>query len=357
MFSSFINGFFCCVVTCRWLRQEPWNHNARYLLTLNLLQKAREERYPRDLCVVIKRLVRVALSNELYLDTSTPLQYQKFQLLLSVAEINFQEGNGTDSISHATEASNLVLPKGYLFFAHLLLCRVYAVKRDMGKFERTFRECLDLGTHFHISWIALKLMQSVYEVKIDSSAIALNFDGCLVRAENSHIMWIAVFNLIQGLIFLNNHDFVSAEECLAGACSLMGSESCFLLCRGISYFNRHIQTCLILFHHFPSRSLFIGVGVACMELAKQGHGPEFLSLAVSMLSKVQENAFLPLPIVPTLIAQAEGSRGSKLKWENNLRMEWFTWSPGNYCYEYFYRKVSSLFLMQFRQLVGKCLIV
>ena len=38
----------------KWLHREPWNHNARYWLILDFLQKAREERFPRHCCIVIE---------------------------------------------------------------------------------------------------------------------------------------------------------------------------------------------------------------------------------------------------------------------------------------------------------------
>lgn len=65
-----------------------------------------------------------------------------------------------------------------------------------------------------------------------------------------------------------------------------------------------------------------------MELAKAGYASEYLSVAIRSLVKAQENSFVPLPIVSILRAQAEGSLGSKEKWAESLRFEWFTWPPG-----------------------------
>ncbi|KAF8014969.1 hypothetical protein BT93_H0690 [Corymbia citriodora subsp. variegata] len=281
------------------LRQEPWNHSAQYLLILNLLQKAREERFPKHLSVILKRLICVALSNELYARTGTCYPYRKFQLLLSASELCFQEGSQVECITHATDASRLVLPNGYLFFAHLLLSRAYAVAGDLKSSHKEYERCLDLGTNFHIGWVCLKFMEAHYEMQIDKSKIDLRFYECLKERENSDVMWKAIFNLARGLISLQNHDFPSAEDFLEQACSSMDSESGTSLC----------------------------FGVACMELAKLGYGSRFLLLALRHLSKAQETALVPLPIVSTLRAQAEGSLGSKEKWENNLCLEWFTWPP------------------------------
>lgn len=65
-----------------------------------------------------------------------------------------------------------------------------------------------------------------------------------------------------------------------------------------------------------------------MELARQQPGPQFLSRAVSSLTKAQETTPVPLPIVSLLLAQAEASLGAKAKWERNLRVEWFSWPAG-----------------------------
>lgn len=65
-----------------------------------------------------------------------------------------------------------------------------------------------------------------------------------------------------------------------------------------------------------------------MELARQCHDSQFLLLAVRSLSKAQEKSPIQLPFVSLLVAQAQGSLCSKEKWETNLRLEWFAWSPG-----------------------------
>lgn len=68
-------------------------------------------------------------------------------------------------------------------------------------------------------------------------------------------------------------------------------------------------------------------GAICMELARQRLGPQFLQLAVRNLTRAQKASLNSLPIVSALLAQAEGSLGSKTKWEKNLRFEWFSWPP------------------------------
>lgn len=279
------------------LHQEPWNHNVRYLLILNFLQKAREERFPHHLCIVLERLISVALSSDLY--TKTDMSYQKFQLLLSASEIRLQSEDNIGCINHAKNASTLLLPDDYLFFSHLQLCRAYAAESDSLNIQKEYIRCLELKTDYHIGWICLKFIELRYNVQNDENILELSFKESSKERNYSWNMWMAVFNLVWGLISLWNEDFLSAEEFLTQACSLAGAESCLFLCHGAT----------------------------CMELARQLRDSKFLSLAVKSLAKAQEASVIPLPIVSALLAQAEGSLDSKEKWEKNLRLEWFSWPP------------------------------
>ncbi|KDP36716.1 hypothetical protein JCGZ_08007 [Jatropha curcas] len=283
----------------KYLRQEPWNHNARYLLILNILQKAREERFPQQLRHMLKQLISVQLSNELYSRGSLSYQYQKFQLLLCMSEICLQGGNLFDCIEHAKNAVSLSLPHHYLFFGHLLLCRAYAAEGNLVKLQEEYIRCLELRTDYHMGWICLKIMESQYDIQIDSNIFDLSFKKCPKEWKTSWNMWMAVFNLVFGLVSLWNKEFSSAEESLAEACSLAGADSCLFLCHG----------------------------AVCMELARQLCNSQYLALAIRSLNKAHANSIVPLPIVSLLLAQAEGSLGSKQKWEKNLRQEWYSWPP------------------------------
>ncbi|XP_021600891.2 tetratricopeptide repeat protein SKI3 isoform X4 [Manihot esculenta] len=283
----------------KYLRQEPWNHNARYLLILNILQKAREERFPRQLCVILKKLLSVALSNELYSRESFSYQYQKFQLLLCLSEISLQCGNQSDCIEHARRSVSLCIPNNYRFFGHLLLCRAYAVEENFVNLQEEYIRCLEIKTDYHIGLICLKIMESQYYIETDSNISELSFKDCLKEWKNSWNMWAAVFNLVLGLISIWNEDFLSAEAFLSQACLLAGTDSCLFLCHG----------------------------AICMELAKMSSSYQILSFAIRSLTKANTNSIIPLPIVSLLMAQAEGSLGSKQKWERNLRLEWYSWPP------------------------------
>lgn len=65
-----------------------------------------------------------------------------------------------------------------------------------------------------------------------------------------------------------------------------------------------------------------------MELVRQHNSGHFLSRAIKSLTKVHELSLIPLPYASILLAQAEGSLGSKERWDRILRLEWHNWSPG-----------------------------
>ncbi|WMV27891.1 hypothetical protein MTR67_021276 [Solanum verrucosum] len=281
------------------VHQEPWDHHSYYLLVLNYLQKAREKKFPRNLCVVLERLINVALRSELYAKDEISSQYQKFQLLLCAAEVSLHCGNNFKCIMHAKSALEMQLPDNYLFFAHLLLCRAYAVEDNYSGLHEEYIRCLELKTDNHIGWICLKFLESRYKLQSDSSSLALAFQECGKEIKTSWNMWIAMYNLVQGLTAVWNGEFIDAEESLAQACLLAGGESC----------------------------LFLSHGVICMEIARQQSDSDFLSLAIRSLKKAKDSSSTPLPFVSLLLAQAEASLGSESKWEKNLIEEWSSWPP------------------------------
>ncbi|KAL7128860.1 hypothetical protein ABFS83_13G022300 [Erythranthe nasuta] len=283
----------------KFLHQEPWNRNARYLLTLNCLQKAREERFPVHVCRVLERLTAVSLSNRCLSTEDTLSQYQNFQLLLCAAEVNLQQGNNNECSRLARSALGSSVHNSYLFFAHLLLCRAYAAEDDTVSLRKEYRRCLELGTDFHIGWICLKFIESRYGLQDDSSVLLSSFEDCSKDDQHSRHMWMALFNMVQGLVAIWFGDFVAAEELFAQACSLADGESCLLLCHG----------------------------AICMELARQKCESQYISHAIRSLKKAKNTSPNRLPIVSLLLAQAEASLGSKSKWEINIHDEWFSWPP------------------------------
>ncbi|KAM7253000.1 hypothetical protein ACFE04_025618 [Oxalis oulophora] len=229
-------------------------------------------------------------------------QYQKLQLLLCASEISLQSGNKIDSINHARNATALSLPDRYLFFGHLLLCRAYASLGSFENLQDEYIKCLELKTDYYIAWMCLKVIETQYEVQSDVNILELGLKECSRGGFKSGDIWMALFSFVLGLVSLRNRDFLSAEESFAQACTLADTESCFFLCHG----------------------------VACMMVGKECLEPDFISNAVRSLTRAQAISYEQqeyMPIVSILLAQAEGSLGSKERWEKNLRMEWSTWPP------------------------------
>ncbi|GAB2271736.1 hypothetical protein Dimus_006566 [Dionaea muscipula] len=284
----------------RWLHQEPWHHNAKYLLVLALLQQARDSRYPHHLLTLLKRLIDSALSSS---DRSSS-RYQKFQLLLAASEVSLCGGDVTSCVSYARDASGIQLPGYYLFFSHLQLCRAHAAEGNYMKLKEEYTRCLKLGTDYPVGWICLRFVESRYNVHVESMSSDLGFRDCVdyyySEEGGSRSMWMAVYHLFLGLISSWARDLLRAEEFVAEACSLAaGAESCFFLCHG----------------------------AICMELARNQR-PEYLSKAVGSLRKAQDvSSTANLPFVSLLLAQAEASVGFKQRWERNLRLEYFSWPP------------------------------
>ncbi|XP_027149171.1 tetratricopeptide repeat protein SKI3 isoform X2 [Coffea eugenioides] len=281
------------------LHREPWNDRARYLLILTYVQKARKEGYPQHLCTIIERLICVALSDEFCSRQESSYEYQRFQLLLCAAEVCLQFGNHIGCVRHAKSASELLLPDDSLFYAHILLCRAYAAQDNFVDMRKEYTRCLELKTDYPIGWVCLKIIDCQYKLQTDGTFLAVGFEECSRDVKKSWNMWMAVGDLVHGLVAIQTKDLLAAEKFLAQACSLAGDESCLFLCHG----------------------------TICMQLAKQQCDARFLSLAVRSLQKARETSVM-LPIVSLLLAQAEASLGSKMKWEKNLRDEWFSWPPG-----------------------------
>lgn len=126
-----------------------------------------------------------------------------------------------------------MLPDDYLFFAHLLLLRAYALECDTVNLQKEYIRCLELKTDHHIGWICLKFIEYRYELQSDLDILESSFKECSKERMNSWDMWRALFILVQGLISIWSQDIISAEQFFAQACSLAGAESSLLLCHGI----------------------------------------------------------------------------------------------------------------------------
>lgn len=195
------------------------------------------EKYPRHLCLAVGRLLASALSREIYSSGGENQQrqlHQRSQLLLCSSEICLQTGDRRGCIGRATEASRLPISRDGRFFAHLQLCRAYVILGDLQNARGEYVKCLQQETRHEIGWILLKHLESRHRLRSgeEDGGIDLNFAACLKGNEQSQQMWAAVFDLVRAQSFVWDEDFLLAEQTLARACSLMGAESCLLLCHG-----------------------------------------------------------------------------------------------------------------------------
>ncbi|KAJ3694701.1 hypothetical protein LUZ60_000078 [Juncus effusus] len=279
----------------RWMHQEPWNQNARYLLLLSLIQKAREENYPNNLCTTLKRLI-IRTINWYDSSESETFQYQKFILLLCASEINLQLNDQISAISSISDT--LEIPEKYTdsFFAHLQFCRIYGIQGKLTELETEYNKCLEKETNNEIGWILLKYIESKFNLG-NSDLIESKLRNCCEGKNKGLNVWVALFYLACAQSFIWDDDYVSAELALGQACEESGRDSC----------------------------LFLSHGAVCLELAKRQSDPDFISRALSSLRKAQQNSVLQLPFISFLLAKTEASLGSKSKWERNLRLEFSSW--------------------------------
>ncbi|KAJ1296360.1 hypothetical protein BS78_01G294600 [Paspalum vaginatum] len=284
----------------RWVHREPWNQDARYLLVLAIFQKAREEKYPKRISIILKRLVMQFLSNISNSHENKVMWYEVLLLLLLSSEISLQSLDYVNCIAQAEEALRIA-PSDHVgtFFAHLQLCRAYVVQGNLLESRNEYMKCLRNHTNTEIGWVMLKHLESACSLEGSSDEIDINLRECVKRNGSDPSKWASLFNQACAQCFIWDENFASAEKALAQACTEGDLDSCILFLNGAT----------------------------CMEIARRFAAPQFISRAASSLRKAQQKSHASLPLVSLLLAQAEGSLGSKTKWVKNLRLEWFSWPP------------------------------
>ncbi|CAL4923688.1 unnamed protein product [Urochloa decumbens] len=284
----------------RWVHREPWNQDARYLLVLAIFQKAREEKYPKHICLILKKLIMQVLSNTSNSHENKVVQYEVFLLLLLSSEICLQSLDYENCIAQAKEALRMTASSCVdTFFAHLQLCRAYAVQGDLLNSRNEYMNCLKNHSNTEMGWVMLKHLESACSLEVSSDELDINLRECIKRNGSDPSKWVSLFNLVCAQCFIGDENFASAEKALAQACAEGDPDSCILFLNGAT----------------------------CMEITRRFAAPQFISRASSSLKKAQQKSHASLPLVSLLLAQAEGSLGSKTKWEKNLRLEWFSWPP------------------------------
>lgn len=199
---------------------------------LNLLQTARQARYPQQLVNMLKRMTSEALASQLFLKNKFD-RYKRFQLLLCSSELSLLGGDKSGCVSFARDASNLLLSDSYAFFAHLQLCRAHAAEDNHTSLNEEFTQCLKLRTDYPVGWISLKIIESRHIPQNGSTSSDLGFRDSIKKIKESENLWLAIDSLFCGLISQQAQHLQRAEKLLAEACSSAATESCFFLCHGI----------------------------------------------------------------------------------------------------------------------------
>ena len=217
----------------RWVHCEPWNQDARYLLVLAIFQKAREEKYPKHICVILKKLIMQVLSNISNPHEKEAMQYEVFLLLLLSSEVCLQSLDYENCIAQAKEALRTT-PSSCVdtFFAHLQLCRAYAVQGDLSNSRNEYMKCLRNHTNTEIGWVMLKQLESACSLEGSSDEIDINLCVCVKRNGSDSSKWASLFNLACAQCFLWDGNFESAEKALAQACTQVDPDSCILFLNG-----------------------------------------------------------------------------------------------------------------------------
>ncbi|KAL6642741.1 hypothetical protein ACP70R_020922 [Stipagrostis hirtigluma subsp. patula] len=297
---QYLSGYDAIRHLQRWVHREPWNQDARYLLVLAIFQKAREEKYAKHICIILERLILQVLSNSSNSHENKVVQYEVFLLLLLSSEVKLQSFDYNNSIAQAKDALSITPSSNVdVFFAHLQLCRVYAMQGDLLNSRNEYMKCLRSHTATEIGWVMLKHLESACSLEGSSDEIYKILQECIERNASDQSKWASLFNLACAQCFIWDENFASAEQALARACAEGDPDSC----------------------------IFLLNGSICMEIARRFAAPQYISRAASSLRKAQQKSLASLPIVSLLLAQAEGSLGSRSKWEKNIRLEWFAWPP------------------------------
>ncbi|KAL5225280.1 hypothetical protein ABZP36_011919 [Zizania latifolia] len=283
----------------RWVHLEPWNQDARRLLVLAIFQKAREEKYPKHICSILKRLILQVLSSDNNSQENKVVQYGNYLILLLSSEVSLQSSDYDNCIAQATEALGVNSSSVDSFFAHLQLCRAYVMQGNHLNSKSEYMKCLQNHTDTEIGWVMLKQLASICSLEGTSDEIEIHLRECIERKGSNASKWASLFNLACAQCSVWHEDFASAEKAIAQACAEGDPDICIL------FFN----------------------GAISMDIAWRFAAPQFIPRSASSLRKAQQKSLASLPIVSLLLAQAEGSLGSRTKWEKNIRLEWFSWPP------------------------------
>ena len=173
------------------------------------------------------------LSNISNLHENKVVQYEVFLLLLLSSEICLQSLDYENCITQAKAALRMTASSCVdTFFAHLQLCRAYAVQGDLLNSRNEYMNCLKKHTNTEMGWVMLKHLESSCSLEASSDEIYKNLRECIKRNGSDLTKWMSLYNLVCAQCFIVDENFASAEEALAQACAEGDPDSCILFLNG-----------------------------------------------------------------------------------------------------------------------------
>ncbi|KAJ7518221.1 hypothetical protein O6H91_21G059300 [Diphasiastrum complanatum] len=291
----------------RWLHREPWNLMAKYSVILTLMQQAREQRFPSQLCESIVRMSDTAIAMLPLNKQGNPfLSYMHVQLLLCASECSLHSEDHAKAIELAVTASRLKVNPSNISYAFLQLARCYGLRQDHSAQEF---ELKNWQMHSSRDDVLGQLLMADLQLKNVSKSqkcaiTAIRKHAILEKNHEENFVWLALLQLVLAHAFIQAGD-LSAAEIAATEASKLWPEN----------------LALHLFH-----------GSICMELAKLGFAVEYVSSAISSLQKVSHGKHGVMPIANALLAKAHASKAPSTstglaRWESYVRKEWAVWPP------------------------------
>ncbi|KAG6542180.1 hypothetical protein Mapa_016412 [Marchantia paleacea] len=289
----------------RWVHKEPWNVEAHYLLVLNLMQQAKAQNFPANLCQAIRRLAATTVSS---LPTKNgDLSFERrlhVVLLVIISECAMHIADDTSVNQLEENLSELKLFSSVSLTAALQLARVYGFKQDYRCLQYELNNARRLLSADDIpGWFTVVELQQRYKFQEVNSSIVACKEAILRRCLDEQKEWIGLLNLVRVKGIVQDGDLMSAQRVAAEALSLSTENSV-----------------LHLIH-----------GTLCAILVSSGTNVEMLSSAVRSLTKAM-NYSRPgaLPFACTMLCQSQNAKGHSKsndlsKWERKLWSEWEAW--------------------------------
>ncbi|KAL2650302.1 hypothetical protein R1flu_018430 [Riccia fluitans] len=290
----------------RWVHTEPGNVEARYHLVLCLMQQARAENFPRNLCKAIHRIAATTVS---LLRAENQCEDSHVHALLTaiILEVSMHITDDTASTQLMGYIPELKRLSQLSPWVTLQLARFYAAQKDYRSLQAELSRAGHLLTADDLQgcFAVFELQQRFKVQAVDSSSLEACKKAISRRPLDEQKDWIGLLHLIRVKRFFQDEDFLSAQKAAAEALSFLAD-----------------NPVLHLLH-----------GTICAMLVSSGTSVEMLPSAVRSLTKAMNfEGAGALPFACIVLCQMQNlkasSKNSELsKWERKLLTEWEAWPP------------------------------